>query len=248
MLNLINRNKTAMNSRRKFLLQGTLATTALIVAKPFKTIANTFAPATGLNSNNSKLVLLHTGFHHSHNWHHTVDRIASLKKNTGNLLLLHTGAINNAPDAQMKYDVTMPEDISNSSYQIFYKGNIKTAVIYAAQGENDVVKKVAALSTRLKKEKNCDIVVCLSQLGFKNKNEVDDIQLANESSHLDIILSSNPGHTSMRAYIARNSKKEEVIINFTAGKNMDFGNIEMTFDENRNKKSVAINNLRQAHA
>lgn len=51
-------------------------------------------------------------------------------------------------------------------------------IISADPGEGDIIQKINRLSVFLKKEKNCDLVVCLSRLGFKNKNTPDDIFLA----------------------------------------------------------------------
>ena len=236
-----------MNSRRKFLLQGSMATTAFIAANPFKTLANSISPLTGFTVNDNKLVFVHTG-DHEHDREVTNGQVSFLKKNTGNLMLLHTGYITEAP-ALLKYDVTMSDDLaktpSKNSYRIIHKGNIKTGVISVSEKEKDVVNRVNTLSAWLKKEKGCHIVVCLSQLGFKNKSSMDDRKLAEASSHLDIILSGHRRNIGRTAFVARNCNKEEVIINSAAGKIVDFGNIELVLDESGKKNSIAINNLRK---
>lgn len=237
-----------MNTRRKFLLQGSMATTALIAANPFKSIANTLSPLTGFSVNDNKVIFLHTG-DHEHNRQVTISQVSHLKKNTGNLLMIHTGNITDSLASKLKYDVKMSDElsevISNNGYRIIYKGNIKTGIISVAEGEKEAVKRINTLSTWLKKEKGCHLVVCLSQLGYKNKTAIDDRRLAEESTHLDIIISGHHSNISKRPYITRNTKKEEVVINSAAGNIFDFGNIEIVFDENRKKKSIAINNLRK---
>ena len=237
-----------MNTRRKFLLQGTMATTALIVTKPFNAVARTLSPVTGFSDNNNKVIFLHTGNQNYNYQHHTIKQINLLKKNTGNLLLLHAGNITDSPDTQLKYDITMPADITTDDYRILYKGNIKIGIINAVAGEKDTVKRINTVSAWLKKEKRCQIVACLSQLGYKNKTSLDDRQLALESSNLDIIMGGHPSNICDRTTIMRNSKKEEVIINSVAGKTIDFGNIEIGFDENGKKNFIAINNLRKPTA
>ena len=244
-----NRKPSFMNSRRNFLLKGSMATTALIAYNPFKSFANTLSPVTGFSINDNKVIFLHTG-DHKYNRQVTGTQVGELvQKNAANLMLVHAGDINNAPSASLKYDIALPdgpaEVFSKNSYRILHKGNIKTGIVYAAEGEKGVIKRINELSAWLKNTKGCHVVVCLSQLGYKNKTSVDDVQLANESSHLDVILCSNSTNFSKRPFIAHNSNKEEVIINSAAGNIFDFGNIEMCFDDKGKKSSIAINNLRK---
>ena len=68
-----------MNNRRKFILQGGIAATAFLVAKPYKTFAKFNSPFTFAN-NQHKLLLLHTGHFTSPSaYTKTVSRIATLK-------------------------------------------------------------------------------------------------------------------------------------------------------------------------
>ncbi len=60
-----------MTSRRKFLLNGSMATTALLTARPFKTFANVLAPVTSFNINNNKVIFVHTGNYTNSNHHQT---------------------------------------------------------------------------------------------------------------------------------------------------------------------------------
>ena len=226
-----------------------MATAALVAVKPFKSIANTLSPLTGFSVDDNKVVFLHTG-DHEHDRQLTISQVSQLyKKNSANLLLLHTGHFTDAHVSHLKYDVKTPEEIAESplanSYRIVHKGNIKTGIVQVSENENGAVKRINTLSGWLKKEKGCQLVICLSQLGFKNKTQLDDRGLAERSANLDIILSGNPRNFSKRTFVAWNVNKEEVIINAAAGNIFDFGNIEMVLDENGKKKSIAINNLRK---
>lgn len=237
-----------MNTRRKFLSQATLATTALMAINPFKSLADTLVPVTGVSSVDNKLVLLHTGNEYQHPAV-TSARLSKLKRETGNLLLLHAGQLKNAPDPQLNYDISMPANEEglrfNDSYRIIYKGNIKIGIIHVTPGEANIFNRTNDLAIRLKEEKKCTVVVCLSQLGYSNKNATDDLKLAAASTHLDIILSGHPSNTCKKPFIARNSLKQEVVINSYAGNNIDFGSIELGFDENNNKRSITINKMRK---
>ncbi|HLT88248.1 MAG TPA: metallophosphatase [Sphingobacterium sp.] len=57
----------------------------------------------------------------------------------------------------------------------------------------DPIPVVNRIAKMLKEDKKCDLVICLSHLGYKyNDDKIDDLKLAARSRHLDIILG---GHT-----------------------------------------------------
>ncbi len=236
-----------MSTRRKFLFNGGMATAALLTAKPFTTLANTLAPVTGFSINNNKIVLLHTGNFNPANKYLAVEQIKQLKKNTGNLVLLHAGNPAQENTGGLQFDSVLEPancaSVSANNYKIIYKDKIKIGIITAASGDKDTLNKTAALSVFLKKEKNCDLVICLSKLGFKNKTAVDDIQLAENSTALDIIIGGHPSNYTLHAITAQNKNRHEVIIHSAADTGFALGNIEVGFDDAGNKNSVALNNL-----
>ena len=238
-----------MNTRRKFLLQGSMATTALLIADPFKSLANALSPVTGYSMNDHKIVLIHTGNSNESIQHQTIKEVNLLKRNTGNLVHIHTGGLNEANSKQMKYDVCMEPALTDAislndyDYSIIYKGNIKIGIVKVAAGGKEILEKINTISAHLKNEKNCQLVVCLSQLGYKNKTAVDDIQLANSSTCIDVIISGHPQNFSANTVIAQNSNKGEVIIHTSSGNGFALGNIEIGFDKKFNKNYIAINNL-----
>jgi len=226
-----------MNNRRKFLLQTGMAATALIAAKPYKTFAGITNPFTGSGSGNVVL-LLHTG---NTGYQQAASHINTIKQQHANTMLLHAGNKVDATTIPMHYDMT-PDQHAKTSYKIIYKGNIKVGVIDAMQAGNDVISEVNHFSTFLKKEKNCDLVVCLSPLGYKNKNGVDDIKLAERSANLDVIISGHSKNFSEHPIIAHNEKKEEVIITYSSANALDLGKVEIFFDKDRRKKTLDFHN------
>src|SRR5690606_29770848 len=57
----------------------------------------------------------------------------------------------------------------------------------------DPIPVVNRIAKMLKKDKKCDLVICLSHLGYNyNDDKIDDLKLAARSRHVDIILG---GHT-----------------------------------------------------
>lgn len=233
-----------MNTRRKFLLQGSLATTALLTVKPFNTLANALSPITGYTVNDNSIVLVHTGAYNSAGRSQTIREISNLKKNMGNLVLLHAGQSVDDIAAHLNYDASTKaeECISlTGDYKIIYKGNIKVAVIRATPG--DSLQSINDLSAYLKNQKDCRLVVCLSELGYKNKTSPDDIKLANSSTDIDVIIGGHATNFSPHPVAEQNRAKAEVIIQSDSGNGFAFRNIEINFDEKRNKKTIAINNL-----
>ena len=104
----------------------------------------------------------------------------------------------------------------------------------------DNIQKVNKLYYWLKKEKKCAVVVCLSMLGYKNKNTPDDITLAEKSNHLDIIIGGHAENFKAQPYIVLNSNQEEVIIHAAAGNVNALGKIEIDFDWQGRKRNISF--------
>lgn len=231
-----------MSSRRKFLLHGSMASAALIAAKPFEAIAKAGARIPGTVTGNNNITFLHTAKIPVSNFHLNQSHIAALKYNSHNLTLLNASTANDT--AALPYDACI-NDINNNvlaenKYKIIYKGNIKIGVITANAGETDILQKINDLAAFLKKEKKCDLVACISQLGYKNTNRIDDLSLAQASLNLDMIFSADSKNYSANPYIALNKNKEEVIINYTAGYELALRKIEITFNAKREKNHIAF--------
>lgn len=227
-----------MNTRRKFLIQGGLATTALIAAKPLHTIAGVSSPMAGFGSNHNSVLFLHTADHQTHQ---LVNQIAELKRTAHNVVVLNAGNMESATD--LKYDASINKNnavaATANNYRIIYKGNIKIGVITATAG-NNVINNINSLSTHLKKDKNCHLVVCLSQLGYKQKHGIDDVTLAANTEHLDIIIGGDAKNNSKNAVVVLNKNRSEVIIDHAADRSPALGKIEIAFNDRGQKWNIAI--------
>lgn len=240
-----------MTSRRYFLIQGALASTAVIALKPLATMGRATSWFTGPNGNYGKLAYLHTANLSPRGDYKVIQYMSEIKNNNANAIFLKAGP--DIPDeaGSLTYDACINGDNDlaavTSDYKIIHKANIKTGIISAKAGDSDVIKKINALSAYLKKEKRCKVVICLSQLGYKNEEAPDDITLAKKSTHLDIIIGGHADNFHIHPIIALNSKNGEVIIHSAAGDPAAFGKIELDFDGQGQKKHVDfINKL--AHA
>ncbi len=98
----------------------------------------------------------------------------------------------------------------------------------------------------LKNKKHCDMVICLSHLGYKyNDNKVSDITLAKESENIDLILGGHT-HTFLdKPEVIKNKKGNDVIINQVGFAGIILGRLDFTFNgvrkrELKNALSVTI--------
>ena len=87
------------------------------------------------------------------------------------------------------------------------------------------------------KDLNCDLVVCLSHLGYKyNNDKVSDTVLAQKSQNIDIIIG---GHTSYFFKKSDSDKKfldkKDVLVNQVGFGGINIGKIDIHFKQNNNK-------------
>ena len=251
-----------MNSRRKFLLQGGMATTALLATRPMKTFAKFGAPFSSFDGNS--ILLIHTSGLNETTQH---SAIISGLKNSVNCILLDTG--NNQTDdhnlhniaKSLGYDacltgnpafsgslITDTETGNAQSYRIIKKGSARIGLIAAWVNRNKTttgnpVHDLTAIATKLKEEHKCDLVVCLSNHGYNSK-QTNDISIAVQSKNIDVIISSQPPVLNEQLpSIVLNKDKEEVLINNAGHSNVLLGKIEIGFDMHGKKNRINFSNV-----
>ena len=97
----------------------------------------------------------------------------------------------------------------------------------------------------LKKKLNCNLVVCLSHLGFKYQNQkISDVVLAKESKNIDIILG---GHTHTffdKPEVLKNADQRAVILNQVGWAGLVLGRLDIVFDERLSKKEIFFDTVK----
>jgi len=77
----------------------------------------------------------------------------------------------------------------------------------------DPMVKAAETARLLKKDLNCDLVICLSHLGCSYKDQkISDVRMSKQSKNIDLIIG---GHTHTfidQPYVFRNSDNKEIIV------------------------------------
>lgn len=138
-------------------------------------------------------------------------------------------------------------------YKIFNKGGIKIGVfgigielnelvpkkLYGNTLYKDPIKTSNKYATLLKKEEKCELVICLSHLGFKYKNDkVSDMVLATQSRDIDLIIGGHT-HTFLKEPVrVQNLENKEVLINQVGWAGINLGKIDFHFSQNNGLKKV----------
>ena len=88
----------------------------------------------------------------------------------------------------------------------------------------------------LKNEEKCDLIICLSHLGFKyKKNKISDFILAQKTKYIDLIIGGHT-HTFMdKPTITKNKIGNDVIINQVGCFGVYLGKIDFYLDTNKIK-------------
>ena len=100
----------------------------------------------------------------------------------------------------------------------------------------DPIQTANATAALLKNREACDLVICLSHLGYySGKKEVDDIILAQESENIDIILGGH-SHTFLRFADRRlNKNGAEVVINQVGDRGIYMGRLDVVMEKMKEK-------------
>lgn len=101
------------------------------------------------------------------------------------------------------------------------------------------------ISDDLKYNHNCDLIICLSHLGFsysKDKNIMCDLILAKQTKNIDLIIGGHT-HTFLDEPVkVKNLENKDVIINQVGCFGINLGKIDFYFSENnKHKEGMSIN-------
>ena len=137
-------------------------------------------------------------------------------------------------------------------YKIFDKNGIKVGVfglgvelqglvdkkMYGETVYNDPVETAQDMVRILKKEQKCDLVICLSHIGYSYKNEpnrICDLKLATLTKDIDMIIGGHT-HTFLdKPTIVKNLEGKDVLVNQVGCYGINLGRIDVFFDSDKNK-------------
>ncbi|MGB5418519.1 bifunctional metallophosphatase/5'-nucleotidase [Algibacter sp.] len=92
----------------------------------------------------------------------------------------------------------------------------------------------------LKYEERCDLIICLSHLGYYYKNspnKISDLTLAKATKDIDLIIGGHT-HTFLRKpTVVKNSEDKNMLVNQVGCYGINLGKIDFYFDSEKNKSA-----------
>jgi 5'-nucleotidase len=101
---------------------------------------------------------------------------------------------------------------------------------------NDPIESATDMARTLKHEQNCDMVVCLSHIGFNYKddpNKVCDLILAKKTKDIDLIIGGHTHTFLEKPVIVKNLDEKEVLINQVGCYGLNLGRIDFYLTSNK---------------
>jgi len=138
-------------------------------------------------------------------------------------------------------------------YKVFRKGDLKIGVfgigieleglvpkkLYQNTMYQDPITTANHYAKFLKKNQKCDLVICLSHLGFKYKsNKLSDMKFAQQTHDIDLIIGGHT-HTFLKKPVTHlNLDAKEVLINQVGWAGINIGKVDFHFSKNGAEKKV----------
>ena len=137
-------------------------------------------------------------------------------------------------------------------YKIFFKGGIKIGVfglgielqnlvspeLFKETNYLDPIEITKDITRELKENENCDLIICLSHLGYhyKNTQKVSDLKLAAATKDIDLIIGGHTHTFLPKPTLVKNVNNETVIVNQVGAYGVNLGRIDFYFDNQSNKE------------
>lgn len=137
-------------------------------------------------------------------------------------------------------------------YKIFIKDGIKIGVfglgieleglvdpkMYKETLYLDPLEIAQDMSRILKEDEHCDLVICLSHLGYQYKTEkISDLVLASKTKNIDLIIGGHTHTFLPKPTVTKNSAGENVLVNQVGYYGLNLGRIDFYFDSDKNLAS-----------
>lgn len=164
------------------------------------------------------------------------------------------------PFVSSNYDFTgTPMEGKTHTHKVIQKGKIKIGIyglgvelqglvgtnLYGNTKYADPLQTAMKMEHFLKEEQKCDVIICLSHLGYRYRNEqVSDIVIAQNTRFTNIILGGHT-HTLLENYSEiLNAAEKKVYIGQTGYGGVRLGRIDLYFNEKNNETLVESNTIK----
>ena len=112
----------------------------------------------------------------------------------------------------------------------------------------DTQQKLEDYADFLRKEKKCDLVVCLSHLGYDygvhEQEKMTDKKVATQTSGIDLIIGGHTHTFLPEPQVFQNKNGKNVLVNQVGWAGLLLGRIDFYFDRNKKISGISWNNQR----
>lgn len=139
-------------------------------------------------------------------------------------------------------------------YKIFLRDGVKIGVFglgielerlvlkdhYKETVYNNPIEIAQDMSRILKEDEQCDLVICLSHLGYNYRNEPEtpsDLLIARSTKNIDLIIGGHTHTFLPKPTVEKNTSGENVLVNQVGAYGLYLGRIDFYFDSDKNKAS-----------
>lgn len=137
-------------------------------------------------------------------------------------------------------------------YKVFVKDGIKIGVfglgikldglvgkkMYKETEYLDPIETAQEMTRILKEQEHCDLIICLSHIGYYYKDNPDkicDLNLAKATKDIDLIIGGHTHTFLPKPTIVKNKDDKNVLVNQVGCYGINLGKVDFYFDGNKNK-------------
>src|SRR5690606_42055454 len=87
-------------------------------------------------------------------------------------------------------------------------------------------------AAKLKQEENCDLVICLSHLGYQYRHDkISDMKLASLTKDIDLIIGGHTHTFLPEPTVTKNSEGKDVLVNQVGWPGVNLGRIDFFLND-----------------
>jgi 5'-nucleotidase len=144
-------------------------------------------------------------------------------------------------------------------YKVFVKDGVRVGVFGLGIKLNGLVNKrmyketvyldpieiAQDMTATLRDQEHCDLVICLSHLGYdyRNKEVISDLNLAKATSGIDLIIGGHTHTFLEKPTLAQNKKGDFVLINQVGWGGIQLGRVDFYFDGTEKANKAVYYNI-----
>jgi 5'-nucleotidase len=145
-------------------------------------------------------------------------------------------------------------DTHTKPYKVFIKDGIKIGIfglgieleglvdpmMYKETKYLNPLEIAQDMSRVLKDDEQCDLVICLSHLGYhyrNNENKVSDLKLAAATKNIDLIIGGHTHTFLPKPTVVKNIEGKNMLVNQVGCYGINLGKIDFYFDSEKNKSA-----------